>query len=193
MHIALDRGHDHLALRARVGVALLLCLDERDELRDGAFHDTRALHDLWEEHLAAAKEVADDLHPVHERALDDLDRPVDDEPRLLGVGDDVVGDPMDERVGEAFGDRSLAPAEIHGLRRDLALHALGDLEETLGRIRPAREHDVLDPREQLRRDVGVLRERAGIHDAHVHAGVDRVVQEHGVDRLADAVVAAERE
>jgi hypothetical protein len=34
---------------------------------------------------------------------------------------------------------------------------------------------------------------AGVDDAHVHPGLDGVVQEHGVDGLAHRVVAAEAE
>jgi hypothetical protein len=43
------------------------------------------------------------------------------------------------------------------------------------------------------RQVVVDGQLAGVDDAHVHAGLDGVVQEHGVDRLAHRVVAAERE
>ena len=42
-------------------------------------------------------------------------------------------------------------------------------------------------------EVVVHAHHAGVDDAHVHAGLDRVVQEHGVDRLAHRLVAAERE
>ena len=42
-------------------------------------------------------------------------------------------------------------------------------------------------------DLVVDLERAGVDDAHVHAGRDRVVQEDRVDRLAHRVVAAEGE
>ncbi len=42
-------------------------------------------------------------------------------------------------------------------------------------------------------DVVVDRQLAGVDDAHVHAVVDGVVQEHRVHRLAHRIVAAERE
>ena len=73
--VALDRGHDDLA-DAALGVAgLLLGLDERDQVGDGLLHDAGGLHHLREEHLPGAEQVADDVHAVHQRALDDLDRP----------------------------------------------------------------------------------------------------------------------
>ena len=56
-----------------------------------------------------------------------------------------------------------------------------------------REDHVLDALAQLRLDLLVDRELARVDDAHVHAGADRVVQEHRVHRLAHRIVAAERE
>ena len=47
--------------------------------------------------------------------------------------------------------------------------------------------------EQVLRDVLVDAELAGVDDAHVHAGLDGVVEEGRVDGLAHDVVAAERE
>ena len=55
------------------------------------------------------------------------------------------------------------------------------------------EHHVLDALAQLRGNVVVDRELAGVDDAHVHAGLDGVVEEHRVHRLAHRVVAAEGE
>ena len=73
------------------------------------------------------------------------------------------------------------------------LHALGELDEPVGRVRPAREDHVLDVLEQLGLDVLVDGELAGVDDPHVEPGADRVVEERRVHRLADDVVAAERE
>ena len=90
-------------------------------------------------------------------------------------------------------DRRLAPREVALARRALALDALGELDEPLGRVGPAGEEHVLDPLEQLGLDVLVDRELAGVDDPHVEAGADRVVEEDRVHRLAQRVVAAERE
>ena len=70
---------------------------------------------------------------------------------------------------------------------------LGELEQPLGRVRAAVEDDVLDALAELRLDLVVDRQRAGVDDRHVEPGPDRVVQEDRVDRLADPVDAAERE
>jgi hypothetical protein len=57
-----------LALRDGTG-ALLLLLDEGDQVGHRLLHDARRLHHLRQEHLAGAEEVADDVHAVHQRAL----------------------------------------------------------------------------------------------------------------------------
>ena len=75
----------------------------------------------------------------------------------------------------------------------LALERAGDVEQALGRVRPAVEDDVLDPLAQLGGDLVVDGELPGIDDAHVHAGGDRVIEEDRVHRLAHRIVAAKGE
>src|SRR5690606_4486381 len=66
-------------------------------------------------------------------------------------------------------------------------------DEAFGRVGPPVEDDVLDPREQLLRDVLVDLEHAGVDDAHAHAGFDGVVEERRVHGFAYDVVTAEAE
>jgi hypothetical protein len=87
----------------------------------------------------------------------------------------------------------LPPGQVGGLRAEPALHLVGDGQEPVGGVRAAVEHHVLDPLQQVGWDVGVDRELARVHDPHVHPRLDGVVEEHGVDRLAYRVVAAEGE
>ena len=49
-------------------------------------------------------------------------------------------------------------------------------QQPLGRVGAAIEHDVFAGLAQLRADRLVDRELAGVDDAHVHAGLDRVIQ-----------------
>ena len=72
-------------------------------------------------------------------------------PRLLDVLLDVVDDPVDERVLEPFPDRLLPPGEIHLALRRTALHALRVLEQSLRRVGPTVEDQILDELEQLGR------------------------------------------
>ena len=193
------RHHDGavgVLLPGERGVVGLLLLDEGDQVGDGLLHDPGALHDLGQEHLPGAEEVADDVHAVHQRALDDLDRPAapvgDLRAKLLGVGLDMGVDALHQGVGDALGDRQLPP-----LLRGRALviggpvELLGDLEQPLPRVGASVEHHVLDPLAKLGVDLVVDHQRPGVDDAHVETGLDRVEEEDGVDGLAHRVVPAE--
>ena len=160
---------------------------------DRLLHDARALHDLRQEHLARAEEVADDPHAVHERALDHVERSIEAVPRLLDVLVDEVGHAVHECVRQALGDRLLPPGEVDLARRARATYRLGEGHQPLGRFLATVEDHVLDAFEQVSGDLLVDRELARVHDAHVHAGLHGVVEEGRVHRLADDVVAAERE
>jgi hypothetical protein len=107
--VSLDRGEHDLAARAPVTPRPFLLLHERLEIPNGALHRARALHDLRQEHLPGAEEVADDLHPLHQRPFDHVERSRGLQARLFGVLFDVVDDPVHERMRKALLDRPLAP------------------------------------------------------------------------------------
>ena len=115
--------------------------------------------------------------------------------RLLGVLDDPGVDALDQRVGQPLPDRPLAPGQVLGRPVHAGLPAYRVAISSSRSVASARrfEHDVLDALPQLRLDVVVHRQHAGIDDGHVQPGPLGVVQEDRVDRLADPVVAAERE
>ena len=106
VHVALDRRDDDLALGAHVFASALLAplffLDVRDEVRHRLLHHARAFDDLRQEHLALAEQVADDVHSVHQRPFDHVQRPPAFGqhilPGLFGVGDDEIGDAVHQRV-----------------------------------------------------------------------------------------------
>mmetsp|Transcript_30482 Transcript_30482/g.79140 ORF Transcript_30482/g.79140 Transcript_30482/m.79140 type:complete len:974 (-) Transcript_30482:1460-4381(-) len=213
VHVALDGRHDDHALAllldrreagrlALRGEAHLLLLHERQQVGDGLLHHARRLDHLRQEHLARAEEVADHVHARHQRALDDLEVGLEALARLLGVSVDELGDALDERVREALVDRLLAPLELVGVadgRRAAALLVLllllGELEQPLDVLAVGRvvEHDLLDVRAHRLGDVGVDGHGARVHDAHRHAVLDGVVQEDGVDGLAQRGEATEAE
>jgi len=74
-----------------------------------------------------------------------------------------------------------------------AAEPFGNADHALRRVGTAVEHDVLAGLAQLGLDRLVDRELAGVDDAHVHARLYRVIQEHRVHRFAHRLVAAERE
>ena len=182
--VALDGRHHDRAVGVlgggELGVVELLLLDEGDQVGDGLLHHPRRLHHLGQEHLAGAEEVADDVHAVHQRALDDLDRAAaalgDGLAQLLGVVLDEAVDALDEGVGDPLAHRQRAPLLL-GLLDHLAgpVVALGDLEQPLGRVGAAVEDDVLDPLAELGLDLVVDHESTGVDDAHVEVETYRAV------------------
>jgi hypothetical protein len=180
--VALDRRRDDRALRlARSAGSRFFRLDERNEMAHRLLHHARALHHLRQEHLARAEEVAYDVHAVHERTFDHLDRARVLLPRLLGVLDDVRRDAVHQRMREAGLDGLLPPRQVLSDLPPLRLERLGQRHQPLRRVGPPVEHDVLDALAQFGRNVVVHAELARVDDAHRHAGADRVIQEHRVD------------
>ena len=164
------------------------------EVGDRALHHARRLHDLRQEHPAGAEEVADDAHAVHQRPLDHVERPrrlLRAPPRCPSSMKSTI--PCTSACSSRFATGASRQREVELALRPLAADAVGDLDEPLGRVGAAVEEHVLDALEQLRLDVLVDGELAGVDDAHVEPGADRVVEERRVHRLADRVVAAERE
>ena len=195
--VAFDGGHDQLALglaRAAAGLErLLLGFHERLEIGDRPLHRAGALDHLRQEHLAGAEQLADDLHAVHQRSFDDEQRPPVLRARFFGVLLDEIDHAVHERVRQPRLDRAVAPLQIGLPLRRRSLHLFGEGDHALGRIGPPVEDDVLDVLEEILRDVLVDDQLPGVDDAHVHAGLDGVEQERGMNRLADDVVSSEGE
>ena len=133
---------------------------------------------------------------MHQGPLDDLYRRAQLLPRLLGVGVDEVGDALHHRVGEALLNALLTPLEIRlllGCALPRAAVLLRDLKEPVSRVWAGVEDDVLDPLAELRGQIVIDGQLPGVYDAHVHAVLDGMVEEHRVNRLPHRVVAAEGE
>ena len=167
-------------------------------MRDGFLHDARGLHHLRQEHFTAAEKVADDIHAVHQRTFDDLDRTaaigVACLPRFLGIFDDIGVDALDQRMFEPLLDRPAAPFLLgFFFGCALALIAFGKVDQPLGRIRTAAQHHVFAGFAKLGVDVVIDIELARIDDRHVEPGRDCVIEEHRVHRTAHGLVPAEAE
>ena len=112
-------------------------LHERLQVGHRLLHGARALDDLRQKHLAGAEEIADDLHAVHQRPFDDVERPRVLLPRLFHVLLDEVDDAVHERVRQPRLDRGLAPRQIVLLHLARALDGRRELDQPLGGIRAA--------------------------------------------------------
>ena len=72
MHVALDRGHNNLSstLLSAVGFGF----DKRNQVCNGFLHDSGGLNHLGQKHFAGAEQVADLIHPAHQRAFNHIQR-----------------------------------------------------------------------------------------------------------------------
>ena len=198
MHVTLDGGQQHAAL-ARGTAPALFFFDERNEVGDGELHHPCRFDHLRQEHPARAKEVADLVHAVHQRAFDDGQRGFACSsqrcPAFFGIADDKLVDALDERVGQSFANRQFAPGKIRGAAPGLAvfLDALGKFDQRLGSLRRTVQDHRLDLLAQLRLQIVVDADHPGVDDAHREPRLHRVVEENGVDRLAHGVVPPEAE
>ena len=190
--VTFDCGQQDPPLGVAPG-ALFVGFQERDEMCHGLLHDPGALHDLRQEHLSRAEQVTDDVHARHQGPFNDLDGAPGTEAGLLGVLHDVLGDAVDHGVRQPIFDRLLAPLKILDRVGRHCLDVVRDGEEPVGRVRsPILDH-ILHPLTEVGVDFGVDRQLARVDNPHVHAGLDGVIQKYGVHRLANALIAAERE
>ena len=167
--VALDRGHDDLALAGRFPFDLV-GFDVGQQVRDRALHHPGRLDHLRQEHAARAEQVADHVHAVHQRTLDHLDRADDALAGFLGILDDERVDALDQGMGEPLGDRPAAPFErlLLGHRIGPA-KLLGQRDQPFGGIVAAVEHDILARFAKLGVDRVINVQLPGIDDRHVHA------------------------
>ncbi len=110
------------------------------------------------------------------------------------VVDNVTGNGFNQGMLQALLNRPLTPGKIFffGLAA-FAFELFGRLEQAIGGVIPAVQNHVFHQLFQIRLDLVVDHQLARIHDAHIHAGLDRVIQEDGVNGLTYRIVAAERE
>ena len=195
VHVAFHGRHQDPAIR-RVGRAekLLFLFEVRLQPGDGLFHHTGGFDHLRQEHLAGAEQVTDDIHAVHQRAFDNVQRAVGFLTRLFRILIDEFGDAVHEGMFEPLLHRRLAPGQVlDGRLALLALQAFRDFDQSFGGVGAAVEDDILDALAQVGFDIVIDVELAGIDDPHVHARGDGVVEEHRVHRPAHRLVAAKAE
>ena len=195
MHIALHRRHQDLAVGIGLSRRGLLGLHIGQQIGHGLLHDAGRFHHLRQEHLAGPEQVADDVHPGHQRAFDDMQRAFGLGAGFLGIALDEFGDAVHQRMFQPLLDRPFAPAHVLLARLGPALAAifLGQFQHPLGRIGAAVQDHILAGLAQFLVDLVIDGQLAGIDDAHIHPRLNGVVKEDRMHRLAHRFVAAEAE
>ncbi len=144
----------------------LLLLHEGQQIGDRLLHHARGFHHLRQEHFAGAEQVADDVHAVHQRAFDHVERALGALPRFLDVGRDEIGDAVHQRMRQPLLHRPLAPGQIDLLGRlPGAAEFFRQRQQPLGGVGTAVEHHVLAGLAQFRIEIVIDRDLPGIDDA----------------------------
>ena len=101
--------------------------------------------------------------------------------------------PLTSACEQAFLYRPTAPGQVFLFLFGLAVDRFGEGDQPFGGVGPAIEQYILDALQQGRVQVLVDGELTGVDDTHVHSGLNGMIEERRVDRLAHGVVAPERE
>ncbi len=197
MHITLHGRHQHLAggLVLLTAIQALFLFHVRKQNGDGLLHHAGGFNHLRQKHLSRAEQVTDHVHARHQRPFDNVQRAGGLLARLFRIGFDEFGNAVDQRVLQPLFDGKLAPGKILHLRLFFtrAAETLRHVKQPLRRVVAAVQHHIFAGLAQFRIDVVVNRKLPGIDDAHIHADLDGVVEEHGMHRLTHRLIAAEGE
>ena len=71
--IPFNGGEQNLSASFRNAGFFFFSFDKRHEIGNRFLHHPRTFDDLRQEHLSGAKQIADDIHAVHERTFDHCD------------------------------------------------------------------------------------------------------------------------
>src|ERR1700722_570381 len=183
---------DHFAGRRH---RYLLRFHERSQVGHRLLHYPGRLDDLGQEHLARSKQIAHHAHARHQRAFDHQQGAPELDPGFLCINFYVGINAFDQGVGKTFLDGAAAP--FFGLLFSYldadALEGFAVFHQPFGRVGTAVEQHVFDQHLQLRVDLFINLEHAGIHNAHVHARLDGVIEKGGVHGFTHFIVAAKAE
>ena len=91
------------------------------------------------------------------------------------------------------GHGQFTPAQVFlfGGRASVAFVFFSDLQQSISRIITAILNHILDVFTQFFRQIVINRQLTGINDAHIHAGLDRVIKECCMNRFPYRVIATE--
>ena len=191
--VAFHGRNDHLAV---AGALFLAGFNIRFQIGDRLFHHAGRLYHLRQEHFAFAEQIADHVHAVHQRAFNHFYRTSGLLARLFGIQLDKLGNAFYQRVFKPFFHVPATPFRllgVGGVVRFATAVFFRQLQQTLGAVSMTVEDHVFNGIAQFHRQIVINRQLAGVNDPHIHAVTDGVVQEDGVNRFANRIVAAERE
>ena len=180
-----------------VAATLLLAgFDVRFQIRHCLLHYAGRFHHLWQEHFPVTKQIADHVHPGHQRPFNNINRTFRLLTSLFGVIFNKFSDAFYQRIFQTFFHIPATP-----FRQLLALTlisltaaiAFGHFQHPFGGITTAVLNHIFHRFTQLFRQVIVNRQLTGIHNPHIHPIADGVIEEHRMNRFTHGIITAEGE
>ena len=193
VNVTLHGGDDHLAV---AGTFLFAGLNIGFEVGHRLLHHAGGFHHLRQEHFALAKQIANHVHPVHQRPFNHLDRTRGLLASFFSILLNKFGNAFHQRIFEALFHVPTAPFRHLGIGSVISFATaifLSQLQQTLGAIVTTVEDHIFNRIAQLGGQVVVNRQLSGVDDPHVHAVANGVVKEYRVNGFTNRVVTTEGE
>ena len=180
--VALHRGDDELALRRRAVDAFHVRL----EVGDRRLHRLRRLQHERQLHLPGAEQLADDLHPVEQHGVDDVEGGHPAGHRLVEVDGEPVAVAVDDARLEPLVDRAVPLRSGFSVFSDLTSANTSSSSAAAGRSRGRAPvpHQVEADLALLGRQAVERDDLGGVDDRRVEAGLHALVEEHAVEGVA---------
>jgi len=141
---------------------------------DSLFHDACGFDDLRQEHFSLSEKIANGIHPVHQRAFDDLNGFATTFQRILqcffSVFNNEIRYAVHEGIRQTFIDRVLSPLKVFAFFFGSGLKFTGNIDQAFCRIFPAVQDGVFNPFTQGFRNFVINTHHASVDDTHRHSG-----------------------
>ena len=203
VHITFHRSQQYLPGSSRT--FFFLRLDYGLEDGNRFLHGACRLHYLRQEHFACPKQIAYMIHARHQRTFNDRNSFGIQLQRFGKVFFQIIADTLCQGVLQPLFHRSpLSPGKL-GMGGSLPLssrsfcrlcfrfQAFGSFYQALGSIGTTVQDHILYALQYISGNIGVKNGGSRIDDTHIHALADGIVKEYGMHRLANVIIAAERE
>ncbi len=148
---------------------------------------------MRQKHLAAAEELSDPVHSVHQGAFYYIERSFSLQTSFFHILFNEVENAFGEGVRKPLLNRARSPCRVLALLLVFAFQGCRQLNQSVCRVFPAVEQHIFHSLANVLGNIVVYGQLSGVHDAHVHSCVYCVVEERRMHRFTHPIVAPERE
>ncbi len=158
-------------------------------MRHGFLHHPRTFHHLRQKHFAGTKEVADNIHAVHQRSFNDLDGFSQLFIGFLTVLHNIFINAVHQGVFQAFFHAFFTPEFGSFFILFFTDNGSRHLQQTLTGIFATIKNHIFNRFTQFFINVLVHQQFPGIDDGHIHARLDGVIQKYRMHGFTQGIIA----